>query len=243
MLQLLRRYANFVVRRAWLVLVVSVVFAALLATGMRKLAIELDPEAQLPADHPYVVIDRQIRKDFGGKQFVAIALVPQSGNVWTKEVLQAVHGVTFDLLNAPGIIRQNVVSLASPYARVPTDRGGSLSVEYLMRDVPADDVGITELADRYRSEPLFKGTVVSDDERAALVLADFYDDAKVADIAATVRDLTGRGVVFLRYDGMDQDENGIWTTPGGDKVAWFADPDGNVLSLTQFAGHPGGISG
>jgi hypothetical protein len=41
--------------------------------------------------------------------------------------------------------------------------------------------------------------------------------------------------VFLRYDGMDQDDNGVWTTPGGDQVAWFADPDGNVLSLTQFA--------
>ena len=58
---------------------------------------------------------------------------------------------------------------------------------------------------------------------------------RVADIAATVRGLTERGVVFLRYDGMRQDENGVWTTPGGDKVAWFADPDGNVLSLTQFA--------
>jgi hypothetical protein len=33
---------------------------------------------------------------------------------------------------------------------------------------------------------------------------------------------------------MDQDENVIWTTPGGDKVAWFADPDDNTLSLTQF---------
>ena len=57
---------------------------------------------------------------------------------------------------------------------------------------------------------------------------------RVADIAATVRGLTERGVVFLRYDGMGQDENGVWTTPGGDKVAWFADPDGNVLSLTPF---------
>ena len=186
MLQLLRGYANFVVRRAWLVLIVSVVGAALLATGMRKLAVELDPEAQLPADHPYIVIDRQIRKEFGGKHFVAIALVPQSGNVWTQEVLQAVHAVTFDLLNAPGIIRQNVVSLASPYVRVPADRGGSLSVDYLMRDVPTDDAAISELRDRYRSEPLFKGTVVSEDERAAMVLADFYDDVKVQDIAATV---------------------------------------------------------
>ena len=58
---------------------------------------------------------------------------------------------------------------------------------------------------------------------------------QVSDIAAMVRGLTAKGVVFLRYDGMDQDDSGIWTTPGGDQVAWFADPDGNVLSLTQFA--------
>jgi len=58
---------------------------------------------------------------------------------------------------------------------------------------------------------------------------------RVADIAAVVRGLTARGVVFLRYDGMDQDEGGVWTTPAGDQVAWFADPDGNVVSLSQFA--------
>ena len=58
---------------------------------------------------------------------------------------------------------------------------------------------------------------------------------RVLDIAAAVRDLAVRGVIFLRYDGMDQDGDGVWTTPGGDKVAWFADPDGNILSLTQFA--------
>lgn len=58
---------------------------------------------------------------------------------------------------------------------------------------------------------------------------------RVADIAATARELAARGVQFTRYDGMEQDENGIWTTPGGDQVAWFSDPDGNTLSLTQFA--------
>jgi hypothetical protein len=57
---------------------------------------------------------------------------------------------------------------------------------------------------------------------------------RVRDIAGTVRELARRGVSFLRYDGLGQDEDGIWTTPGGDKVAWFADPDGNVLSVTQF---------
>lgn len=57
---------------------------------------------------------------------------------------------------------------------------------------------------------------------------------RVADIEQAVHALTLNGVTFTQYDGMDQDVNGIWTTPGGDKVAWFSDPDGNNVSLTQF---------
>ena len=57
---------------------------------------------------------------------------------------------------------------------------------------------------------------------------------RVPDITAVVRELAGRGVTVLHFDGMQQDQDGIWTTPGGDRVAWFADPDGNTLSLTQF---------
>lgn len=53
----------------------------------------------------------------------------------------------------------------------------------------------------------------------------------VADIERTVDELTTAGVVFTRYDGMEQDALGIWTAPGGDRVAWFQDPDGNTLSL------------
>jgi predicted enzyme related to lactoylglutathione lyase len=57
---------------------------------------------------------------------------------------------------------------------------------------------------------------------------------RVADITAAARDLSARGVRFLRFDGMEQDADGVWTSPGGGRIAWFADPDGNTLSLTQF---------
>jgi len=57
---------------------------------------------------------------------------------------------------------------------------------------------------------------------------------RVTDIGETVARLAAAGVVFSRYDGMEQDAQGVWTTPSGDRVAWFADPDGNVLSLTQL---------
>jgi catechol 2,3-dioxygenase-like lactoylglutathione lyase family enzyme len=55
----------------------------------------------------------------------------------------------------------------------------------------------------------------------------------VGDVAARVRELAARGVAFERYDGMEQDELGVWRSPGGARVAWFKDPDGNTLSLTQ----------
>ena len=59
---------------------------------------------------------------------------------------------------------------------------------------------------------------------------------QVLDMATSIDSLESRGVAFIRYEGMDQDERGIWSTPAGDQVAWFKDPDGNTLSLTRFAG-------
>ncbi|HEV2500961.1 MAG TPA: VOC family protein [Terriglobia bacterium] len=56
----------------------------------------------------------------------------------------------------------------------------------------------------------------------------------VADVNTTVLDLQAQGVRFEKYAGMNQDERGIWTSPNGAKVAWFKDPDGNVLGITQY---------
>lgn len=56
----------------------------------------------------------------------------------------------------------------------------------------------------------------------------------VQDIAATVTELTARGIAFQRFDGIQQDQLGVWRSPGGAQVAWFKDPFGNTISLTQF---------
>ena len=56
----------------------------------------------------------------------------------------------------------------------------------------------------------------------------------VPDIHAAAQDLRDRGVSFTIYEGMGQDELGIWSSPdGATHLGWFADPDGNVLSLSQ----------
>ena len=56
---------------------------------------------------------------------------------------------------------------------------------------------------------------------------------QVTNIEEMARELKGEGVVFERFGFFKQDELGIWTAPGGDKVAWFKDPDGNMLSISQ----------
>ena len=56
---------------------------------------------------------------------------------------------------------------------------------------------------------------------------------EVTDIAAVAQQLTSRGVVFQRFEGLPQNELGIWLTSDGSQVAWFKDPDGNMLSLTE----------
>jgi catechol 2,3-dioxygenase-like lactoylglutathione lyase family enzyme len=57
---------------------------------------------------------------------------------------------------------------------------------------------------------------------------------QVTNIDQTVADLTAKGLTFQRYTFLDQSPSGIWTAPGNAaKVAWFTDPDGNTLSLSQ----------
>lgn len=59
----------------------------------------------------------------------------------------------------------------------------------------------------------------------------------VDNIQATLAELRIKGVRFERYEPLPQDDLGVWTTPEGARVAWFKDPDGNVLSITQEALH------
>jgi catechol 2,3-dioxygenase-like lactoylglutathione lyase family enzyme len=56
---------------------------------------------------------------------------------------------------------------------------------------------------------------------------------RVQNVEKEAKTLHSRGVSFQQYPPLQQDELGIWTAPGGTKIAWFLDPDGNVLSLSQ----------
>lgn len=56
----------------------------------------------------------------------------------------------------------------------------------------------------------------------------------VNDVDAAIALLCARGIVFERFNGLSHDKNGAVTSPDGARVAWFRDPDGNLLSVVQF---------
>ncbi|MDB5230523.1 MAG: Glyoxalase/bleomycin resistance protein/dioxygenase [Chitinophagaceae bacterium] len=56
----------------------------------------------------------------------------------------------------------------------------------------------------------------------------------VADISSVISSLNKKGVMCENYNFLEQDPLGIWTSPAGSKVAWFKDPDGNILSVSQL---------
>jgi predicted enzyme related to lactoylglutathione lyase len=122
----------------------------------------------------------------------------------------------------------------------------------------ADPIAFILTADRMRAKPFYAGAlglpITAEDDFAVTLglgggvtirLTDLpgHKAAEhtvlgwaVPDIRAAVAELKAKGVTFRIYDGFGQDEAGIWQPPGGGaQVAWFTDPDGNVLSLTQFA--------
>jgi catechol 2,3-dioxygenase-like lactoylglutathione lyase family enzyme len=119
-------------------------------------------------------------------------------------------------------------------------------------------VGFLNTGNAERAIPFYRDVlgfpVLSDDEYAVafdangtmirMNKADGFKPAQgtvlgwqVDDIHAAIRELTARGVHFEQFNlpFMKQDELGVWTPPNGDRVAWFKDPDGNVLSISQHA--------
>ncbi len=58
----------------------------------------------------------------------------------------------------------------------------------------------------------------------------------VESLEPVMAELAARGVGFARFDGLEQDPAGVWRAPGGARIAWFRDPDGNLLSLTEPRG-------
>ena len=182
-------YARFLVRRAWWVLLAVALATVWIGFGLRQLRTEFSIEASLPAHHPLVEIDKEIRQRFGGRSTIIGLIVPRQGDVWRPEVLAVVQDATLAALRLQDVMAQNVISLAAPSVRVVEDIDGRLEVNYLMRDVPQTPEAVAALRAKVDADPQLSGMVVTPDQRAAVLVIDFWDGPSGIDLAHRVLDL------------------------------------------------------
>src|SRR5262249_55285049 len=114
------------------------------------------------------------------------------GDVGRPEILQIVYDVTMGALRLPDVISQNVVSLAAPSVRHVDVDGGSINVDYLMRDVPTTPEGIAALRAKVEDDPQLKGMLVTPDQKAAMVIVDFWEGTTAHELADRVLTLAAR---------------------------------------------------
>jgi predicted RND superfamily exporter protein len=200
MADLFARYVRWLVRFRWPVLVLLAALTTVVGAGMRLLRSEFSVEASLPANHPFVRIDKEIRTEFGGRRTLIVAVVPREGDVWRAPVLAVVRDFTLAALRLPDVMGHAVVSLAAPAVRTVEESGGSIKVDYLMRDVPETPEAIAALRAKVEADPQLKGMLVTDDQHAALVVLDFFEGRQSWEIGKIVLALTeqfrDRGVDF-----------------------------------------------
>lgn len=188
----LERYTRAVVRRAGIVLVAIAAVTAAIAAGIGRLETHFDIEASLPEDHPFIVVDKKIRATFGGRNTVMAAIVPTEGDVWQPAVLDVVRDFTLAALDLEDIMAHAVVSLAAPSVRYVEERDGTLSVDYLMREVPRTPEEIAALRAKVEADPQLAGLLVTPDQKAALVLLDFWHRGPSGELARRVLALRDR---------------------------------------------------
>jgi len=186
------RLADLVVRRAVAVLALTGSLSALLAAGAARLEVRSRFDDYIPASHPYVQVDRQLRGKFGGT-FVTLAVVQaREGTIWRPEILRVVYDLTQDVRLLPGILPHSLISLASPMMRDIAADESSIVVSYLMREVPTTDEEVDRVRAAVRANPLYRGVLVSADERAAVVSVDFDTSQTDAEVTNAFRELARR---------------------------------------------------
>jgi len=171
----MRGYIGWILRHRWLVIALTVLITGLAVSQARNLRIVIDPNTMLPQSHPYVATTLKVEKIFGSKYIVVIGVTPKSGDIYQPEVLARVQRITAALLQTPGVVKENLLSLSARRAKDIVGTAEGMEVKPLMREVPQTSEQFAALKAALHRNPAYMNSIVSKDERTATVIAEFRD--------------------------------------------------------------------
>jgi predicted RND superfamily exporter protein len=170
---MIRRYVIFIVRHRLVVMLAALALSLFFASRIGNLRVVVDPNANLPQEHPYVIATNEIERIFGGRNLVVIGVESVSGDVFQPAVLEKIQRITDGVLEIPGVIRSNVISLAARKAKDIMGTEEGMVVRQLMETVPRTPEQIARLKQAVYANPIYVSSIVSKDGRMAVIIADF----------------------------------------------------------------------
>ena len=172
---IMRRYVEWTIRYRLLVMALTLFATGALAFQIKNLKIVIDPNTNLPQDHPYVMATNQVEKLFGSKNVILIGITPKQGSVYQPKVLAKVQRLTAALLNSPDILKENTLSLSARLAKNISGTADGMEVRPLMETVPQTPQEIEALRQAVRRNPVYFGAIISKDDRTAAIIAEYRD--------------------------------------------------------------------
>lgn len=192
---MLRRYVEFIVRFRIAVIILVALITIFIGSRIKELKVEVDPDKNLPQNHPYVIAQNQIDKVFGGRNVVVIGVIPKEGDIFQPMVLEKIMHITQKINEIPGVIKTNTFSIAARKAKDIKGTEEGMIVRRLMENVPQTKDGLDELRKKIYSNPLFLNSIISKDGRAAQIITDFRFNKELKgypDIEKRIKEIVSR---------------------------------------------------
>jgi predicted RND superfamily exporter protein/outer membrane lipoprotein-sorting protein len=165
----------FAVEYRKIVLAIVGLVTLLLGAGATKLSIVINPDDTLPQDHPYLVATTLAEKLFGNKYAVVIGVTPPEGSALQPEAVGVVKAITAKLAADPGVVPSSIVSLAARKVKDIASSADGLAVRQLIEKGAGDTP--EHLRQALARNPVYRGLLLSSDERTAGIVAEFKEDA------------------------------------------------------------------
>lgn len=174
----MRTYVEAIVRFRLVVIGLAVLLTVALAFQVTNLRVVIDPNSNLPRQHPYVVTTQRIEKVFGARHIIVVGITPREGDAFAPHVLETVQRITAALLATPGVVKGSLFSLAARRAKNIVGTADGMEVLPLMETVPRSGSELERLRQAVRANPVFLDTILSRDERTTAIVAEFDEDPK-----------------------------------------------------------------
>lgn len=172
----MRSYIEFILKYRKFIIIITTLVTLFLGFQIKNLHVVIDPNTNLPQDHPYVITTNKIEKWFSSKNVIVIGVTPKTGDAFQQDILNRVQRMTKSIMATPGIIKENVLSISAAKAKWIKGTPEGMEVKpFIDGEVPQTMEEMDSLRQSIRSNPIFYNMIISKDEKSASIIVELKD--------------------------------------------------------------------